>query len=72
MGIHKPYAYHKPSEEGLLKITLLREHFSKGDDLIRSSSLPSREQAIAITQNEIAAMCAIKSVVFNDPDSEVG
>ncbi len=69
--IDKPYAYHKPSEDGLAKITRLREHFSEGERLIREVCADPRRQAIAITQNEQTAMWAIKAVVFADPKSEV-
>lgn len=74
--IDKPYAYHKPSPEGLEKITRLREHFSEGERLIRelcvdAKGVPTRQQSIAITNNETTAMWAIKSVVFNDPNSVV-
>jgi hypothetical protein len=69
--IDKPYAYHKPSKEGLDKINRLRAHFSEGERLIREICPPSRQQSIAITENETTAMWAIKAVVFNDPASEV-
>lgn len=71
MAIDKPYAYHKPSEDGLAKITRLREFYSEGERLIREVCPPSRQQAVAITNNEQTAMWAIKAVVFNDPQSEV-
>lgn len=71
MPIDKPYAYHKPSAEGLAKITKLREHFSETERLIRELCPPSRHQSVALTQNETTAMWAIKAVVFNDPESEV-
>lgn len=71
MPIDKPYAYHVPSAEGLLKITKLREHFSEGERLIKECCPAGRQQAIAITNNEQTAMWAIKAVVFNDPKSEV-
>lgn len=76
MPIDKPYAYHKPSAVGLSKITELREHFSLGERLIRrlcvdAEGHPTRQQAVALTNNETTAMWAIKAVVFNDPDSEV-
>lgn len=71
MPIDKPYAYHKPSPEGLGKIDKLREHFSEGERLIRELTPPSRQQSVALTQNEQTAMWAIKAVVFNDPASEV-
>jgi hypothetical protein len=69
--IDKPYAYHKPSEEGLAKINRLREHFSEGDRLIREICGTNRQAAVALTNNETTAMWAIKAVVFNDPKSEV-
>jgi hypothetical protein len=69
--IDKPYAYHKPSPEGLEKINKLREHFSNGERLIKEICPPSRQQSVAITENETTAMWAIKAVVFNDPKSEV-
>lgn len=71
MPIDKPYAYHKPSAEGLAAITKLREHFSETERLIREVCPISRHQAIALTHNETTAMWAIKAVVFNDPESEV-
>ena len=69
--IDKPYAYHKPSEDGLSKINRLREHFSVGERLIREICPESRHRSVALTENETTAMWAIKSVVFNDPKSEV-
>ena len=69
--IDKPYAYHKPSVDGLEKINKLREHFSEGERLINEICPNSRQKSIAITNNEQTAMWAIKSVVFNDPESEV-
>ena len=71
MPIDKPYAYHKPSEDGLNKINKLREHFSEGDRLIKEICPTSRQASIALTNNEQTAMWAIKAVVFNDPASEV-
>jgi hypothetical protein len=74
--IDKPYAYHTPSPGGLDKITRLREHFSSTDRLIRelcvdADGKPTRQQSIALTNNEQTAMWAIKAVVFNDPASVV-
>lgn len=71
MPIDKPYAYHKPSTEGLDKISRLRVAFSEIDSLIREVCPESRQRAVAITNNEQTAMWAIKAVVFNDPNSEV-
>jgi len=69
--IDKPYAYHKPSSEGLEKINKLREHFSEGERLIKEICGTNRQSSVAITNNEQTAMWAIKAVVFNDPKSEV-
>jgi len=69
MPIDKPYAYHKPSPDGLDKINRLREHFSEGERLIKEICGNNRQASIAITQNEQTAMWAIKAVVFNDPNS---
>jgi hypothetical protein len=76
MPIDKPYAYHKPSESGLARITRLREHFSETERLIKEVCVdqdgkPTRQQSIALTKNEETAMWAIKAVVFNDPQSVV-
>jgi hypothetical protein len=67
--IDKPYAYHKPSPDGLVKIAKLREHFSEGERLIREICGNTRQASVAITNNEQTAMWAIKAVVFNDPNS---
>lgn len=66
----KTFAYHKPSTEGLDKITELREAFSVVHQAIMDSCPNSRERAVALTELETAAMWAIKSVVFNDESSE--
>ena len=71
MPIDKPYAYHKPSPDGLAKITRLREAFSFVEREIAACCPPSRQTSIAVTQNEQTAMWAIKAVVFNDPASIV-
>lgn len=71
MPIDKPYAYHKPSVSGMLKINKLREHFSEGERLIKEICGTNRQSSVAITNNEQTAMWAIKAVVFNDPDSEI-
>lgn len=69
--IDKPYAYHKPSDEGLNKITRLREYFSEGERLFKELCPQSRQLSVGITYHETTAMWIIKSVVFNDPKSEV-
>lgn len=69
MPIDKPYAYHKPSDDGMNKINALREAFSNLGRLIEETCPSSRHKSVAITQLETTAMWAIKAVVFNDPDS---
>ncbi len=69
--IDKPFAYHKPSPDGLEKITELREAFSTLKQIVETVCHPSRERSVAITELETSAMWAIKAVVFNDPQSEV-
>jgi hypothetical protein len=70
MPIDKPYAYHKPSDEGLAKITAVREAYSTLQRVIEENCPPSRHKSVAITELETSAMWAIKAVVFNDPKSE--
>ena len=68
----KTYAYHKPSNDGLQKIKILRESFSAIHNLIEElAPSPSREKSVALTNLETTAMWAIKAVVFNDPASVV-
>lgn len=67
--IDKPYAYHKPSDDGKRRIDNLREAFSATARAIDENCTDPRRKAIAITQNEQAAMWAIKAVVFGDPAS---
>jgi hypothetical protein len=71
MPIDKPYAYHKPSPDGLDKINRLRAYFSEGERLMKEVCAESRQRSVAITNHEQTAMWAIKAVVFNDPKSEV-
>ena len=67
----KTYAYHKPSEDGIRVIAILREKFSEIHDAVEQYAPNSRERAVALTNLEQAAMWAIKAVVCNDPKSEV-
>ena len=69
--IDKPFAYHKPSQVGLEKITELREQYSNLKQTLESVCPPSRQLSVAITELETSAMWAVKAVVFNDPASEV-
>lgn len=71
MPVDKPFAYHRPSDEGLTAITTLREAYSELLYLISETCPASRHKSVAITELETSAMWAIKSVVFNDPESEV-
>lgn len=67
----KTFAYHKPSEEGLKQINEVREAFSELALMIADYCPDSREKSIANTKIEEAAMWAIKSIVCNDPKSEI-
>ena len=69
--MHKTYAYHKPSDDGLKKIAELREAFSTLHDKIAALAPDSREKSVAFTNLETTAMWAIKAVVCNDPKSEL-
>lgn len=69
--IRKTYAYHKPSPEGVDKITHLRQAFSRVHDIVLELAPESRERSVALTNLETTAMWAIKAVVCNDPESEV-
>lgn len=69
--IDKPYAYHAPSDDGLARITKLREAYSVVQRVLEEACPPSRQKSVAITELETSAMWAIKAVVFNDPDSKV-
>ncbi len=69
MPIDKPFAYHKPSDDGFVKINNLREAYSVVQRAIEESCPNSRQKSVAITELETSAMWAIKAVVFNDPDS---
>lgn len=67
----KSFAYHKPSEAGLKKITELRELFSNVQIEIERLAPSSRERSVALTNLETTAMWAIKSIVCNDPESQI-
>ena len=67
----KTFAYHKPSAASLSTITAIREAYSALHDAIEAECPPSRERAVALTELETSAMWAIKSVICNDPESEV-
>lgn len=67
----KTFAYHKPSEEGMRRITDLREAFSETLSAMKANCPESRELSVAVTNLETAAMWAVKAVVHNDAESEV-
>ena len=69
--IDKPFAYHKPSPDGLGKITRLREAYSVLQRAIEENCPQSRQKSVAITELETSAMWAIKAVGCNDPESEL-
>lgn len=69
--IDKPFAYHKPSDEGLARITTIREAYSNIKGILEQTCPTSRQLSVAITELETSAMWAIKAVVFNDPNSTV-
>lgn len=67
----KTYAYHKPSAKGMASINEIRQLFSDLHGRLELLCPQGREKAITFTNLETAAMWAIKSVVCNDPESEV-
>lgn len=67
----KTFAYHAPSSDGLEKISELREAYSRLHEVLDRVAPHSREKAVALTELETSAMWAVKSVVFNDPESAV-
>jgi hypothetical protein len=67
--IDKPFAYHKPSPDALVKINNIREAYSFVKKQIEQNCPPSRHLSVAITELETSAMWAIKAIVFNDPNS---
>lgn len=67
--IDKPFAYHKPSPEGLVRIDNIRAGYSALMKILEDNCTNSRHKSVALTELETSAMWAIKAVVFNDPDS---
>jgi hypothetical protein len=70
-NMKKAYAYHKPSPAGLAIIKTIRNAFSQLHETLDTLCPNSREKSVALTNLETTAMWAIKSVVCNDPNSEV-
>ena len=69
--IDKPFAYHKPSDDWMVRITAVREAYSALKAALETHCPPSRHLSVSLTELETSAMWAIKAVVFNDPASEV-
>lgn len=69
--IAKTFAFHKPSDDSLPKITELRRAFSELQARIEQLAPASRERSVALTNLETTAMWAVKAVVCNDPKAEV-
>lgn len=70
-GIAKTFAYHKPSSDAIEKIEKIRKAYSDLNAVILETAPHSRERSVAITELETSAMWAVKSIVHNDPESEV-
>ncbi len=71
MVVSKKFAYHKPSAQGIDQIARVRQAASLFEDELTRACPPSRELSVAITHLETVVMWATKSVVVNDPASEV-
>lgn len=71
MNIDKKFDYHKPTADGLTRMTTLRKKYSELLDVLRTETYASREQSLAITALEESATWANKAIVFNDPAAEV-
>lgn len=71
MGIDKPFAYHRPSPDGMQRINDVRRAYSDLKAVLEAACPPSRQLSVALTELETSAMWAIKAVVFNDPASTV-
>lgn len=69
--IDKPFAYHRPSADGMQRINDVRQAYSDLKAVLEAACPPSRQLSVALTELETSAMWAIKAVVFNDPASTV-
>lgn len=67
--VSKTFAFHTPSEESKERIAQLRQGFSNLAESVKALVPKSREQSVALTEIETAAMWAIKGVVQNNPES---
>jgi len=65
--IRRAFAHHRPSDAVADKIESLRRQFSSlADEVVASVDFAPREQALALTKLEEAAMWAIKGLVLGD------
>ena len=71
MTLLKKYAYHKPTPETAEKIQKARELFSDFEKALTEICPDSCEFSVCKTQLELAATMATKSIIVNDPASEV-
>lgn len=67
MAVSKAFTSHKATPESQAKIKALREKFTELEALIRDCSSTSREQSVALTHLETAAMWSVKATVAGDP-----
>ena len=65
----KTYLHHKPSEQAIEVIKVIRQAYTYLHDVVIGNAPPSRERSEAITCLETSAMWAIKAIVVNDPAS---
>lgn len=66
---NRTYLHHKPSEQALEVIKMVRQAYTYLHDVVIGNAPPSRERSEAITCLETSAMWAIKAIVVNDPAS---
>lgn len=69
--MEKTFAHHTPTELAVAKIRQLRGQYSDLKEAIEEFCPASRERSVALTELETSAMWAIKSIVVNDPESQV-
>lgn len=71
MLLHKTFAHHTPTPDGLDRIARLRIGMSWMMELIIQVCPESRERACALTRLDEVAMWANKAVACNDPNAVV-
>lgn len=67
----KTFAYHQPSVQGQARIEEVRRAFVNCTQFLHELCPQSREFSVALTNLEQACMWAVKSIVHNDPQSQV-